>query len=222
MIGDFSLTAPFSRCLVFSFWYSHFLKPIVITRNGTDGRTESGSKHMLAIALALTLSAEPFDLMQWNKERLQTQRIGLGVLGTWAVGNMAVGAVGAGLATDERVRWFHLGNLLWNTVNLTLATVGLVSDWNTDASIFNAKDSLKASSSTVTIYGVNAGIDLGYLATGAFFWQRGSTMHDARMVGFGQALVLQGAFLAVFDVVMAVFHGSLNSKLFDAAQIWPP
>jgi hypothetical protein len=177
---------------------------------------------MIALTLALTLSAQPFDLKQWNTERLQTQRVGLGVLGAWAVGNMAVGAVGAALSTDERVRWFHLGNLLWNTVNLTLSIVGLASDWKADPAAVNAKDSLKASSSTVTIFGVNAGIDLGYLATGAFLWQRGSSTQDARLVGVGQALVLQGAFLAVFDVVMAVLHGSLNSRLLDAVQISPP
>jgi hypothetical protein len=174
-----------------------------------------------ALVLSLTLSA-PFDLGAWNTERLQTQGIGLGVLGAWAVGNIVVGSVGAARSNDERVAWLHLGNALWNTVNLGLSVSGLATQWNADPRSFDAKQSLRESSSSATIFGVNAGIDVGYVATAAFLWQRGLAHHDERMVGIGQALILQGAFLFVFDVVMGVLQGLLTARLLDNATITTP
>jgi hypothetical protein len=173
----------------------------------------------LALALALTLSAPALDLPTWNADRLQTQGVGLGVLGGWALTNLAVGAVGTALAQDERVRWVFLGSLLWNTVNLALSVVGLATQWKTDPAAFDARQSLQASSSTSTVYWVNAGLDLAYLGTAAFLWQRGEVTADARMVGIGQALLVQGGFLLVFDVVMALLQGALTSRLLDGVSI---
>jgi hypothetical protein len=175
----------------------------------------------LALVLSLSLAASPLDLPTWNAQRLQTQGIGLGVLGGWAVANLGVGTVGALLAKDDSTRWFHLGNLLWNTVNLGLSVVGLATQWKTDPASFDAKQSLEASNSSTTIYGVNAGLDVGYIATGAFLWQRGDAKSDARMVGVGQALVIQGAALLIFDTVMAVLHGMLTTRLLGGVDITP-
>jgi hypothetical protein len=174
-----------------------------------------------ALVVAVTLSA-PFDLNAWNAERLQAQRVGFVTLGAWAVGNLAVGTIAAVRSNDEREAWLHLGNALWNTVNLGLAVAGLATQWQADPRSFDAKQSLRESSSSATIFGVNAGVDVGYLATGAFLWQRGLGNGDARMVGIGQALVLQGAFLFVFDVVMGVLQGVLTARLLDQANITTP
>jgi hypothetical protein len=173
----------------------------------------------LALALALSLAAPALDLPAWNTERLRTQGVGLSVLGGWAVTNLAVGAVGAALAQDDRVRWLFLGSLLWNTVNLGLSVAGLASQWGADPASFDAKQSLQASSSSATVYWINAGLDLAYLGTAAFLWQRGDGGGDARMVGIGQALLVQGAFLLVFDVVMALLQGGLTSRLLAGVDV---
>ncbi len=174
----------------------------------------------MVLALVLSLSvAQPFDLPAWNAERLQTQGVGLGVLGGWAVANLGVGALGAALAKDERTRWLHLGNLLWNTVNLALSVIGLATQWKSDPAGFDAKQSLQASSSSSAIFAVNAGLDVGYLATAAFLWQRGEATRDERMVGVGQALLIQGGFLLVFDTVMALLQGALTTRLTNQLDI---
>lgn len=168
----------------------------------------------MILALVVSLSvAQPFDLPAWNAERLQTQGVGLGVLGGWAVTNMGVGVIGAALAKDERTRWLHLGNALWNTVNLALSVIGLATQWKSDPASFDAKQSLQASSSSSAIFAVNAGLDVAYLATAAFLWQRGDATHDERMVGVGQALLIQGGFLFAFDLVMALLQGALTTRL---------
>jgi predicted membrane protein len=167
---------------------------------------------VLQLALVTALSA-PFDVTDWNTRRLTTQRVGMTVLGSWAVANMAVGAVGFALETDERMRWVYLGSLLWNTVNLALAAVNLILEWKVDPASIDAKTGLSNNQKNEKIFWVNAGLDVAYLATSAFLWQRGSTTNDARMVGLGQALLVQGAFLLVFDAVMALLNGNLNDQL---------
>jgi hypothetical protein len=49
------------------------------------------------------------------------------------------------LERDERVRFLHLGNLAWNAVNLGLALVSLITEWNQNPAAFDAKESLMAS-----------------------------------------------------------------------------
>ncbi len=176
---------------------------------------------MLALALSLTLAAEPVDLPSWNRDRLQTSRVGMIVLGAWAVGNMGVGAVGFGLERDERARFLHLGNLVWNAVNLGLALVSLITEWKLDPAAFDAKESLKASERLEKVFFINAGLDVAYLATAAFLWQRGEATGDAKLVGFGQALLLQGAFLVLFDATMGFFNARLTDRLLEGVSITP-
>jgi hypothetical protein len=173
---------------------------------------------ILEIALVASLNA-PFDLTQWNDERLKTQRAGMTVLGAWAVANMGVGAVGFALEKDERLRGIYLGSLLWNTVNLGLALVSLISEWNVNPAAFDAKTSLINNERNEKIFWVNAGLDVAYLASAAFLWQRGDATGDQRMVGYGQALLIQGAFLLVFDAVMAVVTGVQTDKLLDGVTL---
>jgi hypothetical protein len=183
---------------------------------------------MLTLALVATLNATPapaptraFDLTGWNQRRLRTNRTAMFILGGWAVANIAVGAVGFGLERDERVRWLHLGNASWNLVNLGLALAGLIGDWGKDPAGFDAKQSLEASNTQEKILLVNAGLDVAYLAAGAFLWQRGEATLDPRLTGFGQALLIQGAFLLVFDTVLAVLNGRLTSELMMSVDVTP-
>jgi hypothetical protein len=178
---------------------------------------------MISIALALSVGAADgaVDLSQWNERRLRTTRVGMLVLGGFAVGNIAVGAVGFALERDEQLRWLHLGNASWNAVNLGLAIAGLWADWNSDPSKFTAKESLEASSTQEKILLLNAGLDVAYLAMGAFLWQRGFGTADPRMVGFGQALLIQGGFLLVFDTVLAILNGRLTNELMMGVDVTP-
>ncbi|MCA2981277.1 MAG: hypothetical protein INH41_02695 [Myxococcaceae bacterium] len=185
---------------------------------------------MLSIALTLALGAaptgakgpaEPFALTDWNHRRLQTNRVAMLVLGTWAVANIGVGAVGFGLERDERVRWLHLGNASWNVVNLALAIAGLAADWRKDPASFDAKQSLEASNTQEKILLVNAGLDVAYLAAGAFLWQRGEATADRSLLGFGQALLLQGGFLLLFDTMLAIVNGRLTHELMLGVEVTP-
>lgn len=174
---------------------------------------------MLALALALTVSASPLD--DWNEERLATNRTGMFVLGGWSVANIVSGAIGFGVSTDETWRFFHLGNLMWNGVNLALAVIGLINNWKPDGKPIDPKAAMKGSQTLEKVFFVNAGLDVAYLATAAFLWQRGDATNDPRLVGFGQALLLQGGFLVVFDLTMALLNVNVSNKLFDQLTFSP-
>lgn len=174
---------------------------------------------MLALAAALTLTAQPLDLEAWNRDRLQTSRVGMIVLGVFAVGNMGIGAFGVGLERDERARFLHLGNLAWNAVNLGLALNTLIREWSQDPAALDAKQSLAASEQIEKIFFINGALDLGYLATAAFLWQRGDAVGDPKLVGLGQALVVQAAFLVFFDVTMGILNARLTGRLLDGLTV---
>lgn len=173
----------------------------------------------LALVAALTLHSQPFDLKEWNKDRLTTSRVGMLSLGSWAVANMGVGAFGAALETDERWRAFHVTNLVWNTVNLTLALISLVREWDDDPARFTAKESLVSSEGSEKVFFINAALDLGYLAAAAFLWQRGEATNTPWLVGAGQALLLQGGFLVLFDGIMGILNARLTGRLLEGVDV---
>ena len=174
---------------------------------------------VLSAALASPGAPTDFDLTQWNRARLATSRVGMFVLGGWAVANMGVGAVGFGVERDERVRFIHLGNLLFNSVNLSLALISLISEWHLDPASFDAKKSLLASERLEKVFFINAGLDVAYCAAAAFMWQRGEAIGDARLVGFGPSFLVQGAFLIVFDTLMGFLNMRLTDRLSERLQI---
>ncbi len=176
---------------------------------------------MLSLIVSLSMSAAPVELPTWNERRLSTNRTAMFVLSGWAVGNLVVGGLGFGLEKDERLRWLHLGNAAWNVVNLALGVVGLISDWRTDPKSFDAKQSLVEGEKQQKVLLVNAGLDVAYLAAGAFLWQRGEATSDPRFAGLGQALLIQGAFLLGFDVVLAVLNGRLTDELLLGLDVTP-
>lgn len=135
-----------------------------------------------------------------NEERKRLESNGMLVLGTWALGNMVWGGIGASRTTGAR-KGFHQMNMYWNTVNLAIAGLGY----------FNAKKdqkedslwkSLQAQQKTEKILLFNAALDAGYMAGGLYLKERGKRRQNDQLVGFGNAVILQGAFLLVFDSIL--------------------
>ncbi len=58
---------------------------------------------------------------------------------------------------------------------------------------------------------LNAGLDVGYMAFGGYLWQRGSSEDNARLTGYGQSLILQGAFLMAFDLTLFALNNRISN-----------
>lgn len=148
--------------------------------------------------------------------RYHQRRTGLGLGGMatltgWSVANIAGGLAGNFTTTGER-RFFHQGNAAWNSVNLVLGIVGLVGSSRERREPVNLTVGAERATRAQFVFLVNAGLDVVYMGAGVASWAVASDPGvvaaplDARLRGYGQALVLQGAFLFVFDVAMAWSH----------------
>jgi hypothetical protein len=149
------------------------------------------------------------------QERDTIVRRGMGVLGGWATLNISAGAVGLATTDDATLRGFWEMNALWNTVNLALAGGTLIAESRRSDPTSTIALSLPTyrleSHRFEKILIFNAGLDLAYMTAGAWMWERGqrgyglpaSDISPDRLTGWGQSLVVQGAFLFVFDVVLA-------------------
>jgi hypothetical protein len=173
----------------------------------------------MVLAAYLMLAVEPFhadaQTDQPGGRRELLVRGGMLTLGGWATANIFAGAAGASFSEDAAAYGFWQMNALWNSVNLALAGGTLLTRGPQPAEHGSAAFSLPAyraeSHRFEKILLFNAGVDVGYMIAGAWMWERGSRgrglnaggVSADRLTGWGQALVLQGAFLFVFDLVLA-------------------
>ena len=140
-----------------------------------------------------------------NHQRNEINLTGMKILGGWALVNMAIGSV-AYFKTSGKNKYFHQMNVFWNVANLGLATAGYFgakADLNQQLSLARSiHDQYKIEK----ILLLNTGLDVGYMAAGLFLNERGKNKSSDRLKGFGNSLLLQGAFLLIFDSGMYAIH----------------
>ena len=103
------------------------------------------------------------------------------VLGAWAAASVAAGAV---LVARPATRGFGRQTLVWGAVDGAIAYVGA------------RRRGVKGPTDPARLRRVllvNAGLDVGYLATSAWL------LRDGRWRGDGAAVAVQGAFLLLLD-----------------------
>ena len=162
-----------------------------------------------------TLGQE-LQLLDFNQSRLQINKQSLSILGAWAVGNIAFSTLQYNRTKDSR-KHFHEMNIGWNTINLLLAGTGIWTAMHTDPANFDLAQTLKAHHSIKSLLIFNAGLDIGYMATGLFLLERGRRpeANALRWKGWGQSLILQGGFLFVFDLLFFTAHQFEKKKLYQ-------
>ena len=145
-------------------------------------------------------------LQSFQKERNTINKAGMLVLGSWAIGNILLGAYGNQKATGE-AKYVHQFNAMWNLVNLGIATFGYVNATTLDPSAMSNREILKEFGSLQNLLLLNAGLDVAYMATALYLKERAkSSENGERLRGYGNSLLLQGAFLLVFDSALYFIH----------------
>ena len=167
----------------------------------------------LLAAFWLTSQAQQVDkdLLQINQERVALNSGGMLMLGGWAVSNILIGGIGM-TRTDGSVKYLHQMNAMWNTVNLAIAGFGYYGLKNQSLDL-TLSETLSEFHSFEKILLFNAGLDVGYMALGAFLWERGLRKESSRLKGYGQSLILQGGFLFSFDLVLYFLNRSQSGQL---------
>ena len=125
-------------------------------------------------------------------------------LTTWGGANVLAGGLGALASEDERLRQFHLMNAGWGAVNAALGLLGRRSARRDAAADPDREGAYGDLRRTEKVLLFNAGLDLGYVAAGAYLLERsrrpGAETRD-RDRGWGQSILLQGAALFAFDLL---------------------
>ncbi|WP_194777365.1 DUF6992 family protein [Pararhodonellum marinum] len=160
-----------------------------------------------ALLMTLPQAVQAQNGEEWipfNQKRLDYNRKGMLILGSWAVGNMILGGALAGKTYGE-VKAFHQMNLYWNSVNLLIAGFGYYGATREIPSQ-DFWETIQAQQSIEKILLVNAALDVAYMAGGFWLQERGKRLDKPQFIGFGKSVVLQGAFLMSFDVILYLFH----------------
>ncbi|MFM8361240.1 MAG: DUF6992 family protein [Haliscomenobacter sp.] len=154
------------------------------------------------------------NILSFNEIRLERQKTGMWVLGAWALGN-----IGAGIALssqrDGSAKYFHQMNAGWNLVNLGIASVGYLAAVRTDPAAGGLYESIQSQYQIQKILLLNTGLDVAYMAGGAYLIERSKNdlKNPDRLKGFGQSILLQGGFLFVFDLAQYAWLASSNETL---------
>jgi len=156
------------------------------------------------------------EYQQFHKRSQQLQRSGMIVLGSWALANMATGAVGWS-QLDGRKKYFHQMNFFWNTVNAGIAGYAIYQGHQMAADMLDADGVMSKHLKTETVLLVNSALDLGYIGTGFLLQHLGKKegKNHAMLQGYGDSLLLQGGFLLVFDLALYAVLRSHRLEFLD-------
>ena len=170
----------------------------------------------LFFVFALPVGAQGFaDLEVINQTRLDYNLKGMLILGTWAVVNLILGAL-ASFRTSGQTQAFHQMNAYWNVVNLGIAGFGF---WQaTQVAALNFWEVLVAQQQIEKVLIFNSALDFGYMAIGLLLIERGRRLEKERWMGFGKSILLQGAFLLLFDAILYGFQQQLGIELLELGK----
>jgi len=154
-------------------------------------------------------------LVQFNKERLHINQTGFSVLSGWAVANLGTGLIGLGSSKGE-TRYFRQMNAIWGGVNLLIAVPAYIRA-RKDGADLPLEGSLRAQAAIEKTFILNAGLDVAYLAAGAWLLEKAHTgTNPEKYRGYGKSVLWQGGFLLLFDAVMFTAHNHHGKKLYKA------
>jgi len=178
---------------------------------------------LIAFLLFLILhSSILFGQSTYPEFALQSQRqieTGMYILGGWALGNMAVGALGWKRNTGTTM-YFHQMNVFWNVANLGIVTYSFLGNTGFDPAILNADEIMSGHERFQKIFLVNAGLDILYISGGLVLRRLSiSAQRRSEMLsGYGRSLILQGSFLFLFDGAMFLLQHRLKSVFLEGLQ----
>jgi hypothetical protein len=181
-------------------------------------------KFLFSLSAMFLLSFSVFaqsELTDFNENRLKITKTGMYTLGAWAVGNMVVSGIALGNAGGSQ-KHFHQMNIYWNIVNLGLAGSGLYSAITADPASFDLAASISEQAKMEKLLLFNAGLDIGYMAAGLWMMERSKNIQKNPELweGFGKSVILQGAFLFVFDLALfTILNTNSSTELIQNLQV---
>lgn len=168
-----------------------------------------------------SLFAQQTALDNFNVERQRIAKNGVYVIGSYAAANVIYGAIAAQNATGS-TKYFHEMNAIFNGVTLGISALGIITAKKEGR--LNYVSSLKKQHGLEKLFLFNAGLDLAYIAGGAYMQERAKTTinNSLKQKGYGQSIMIQGGVLFLFDGIMYYLnkkHGEELYKLGESIQL---
>ncbi len=151
-------------------------------------------------------------LQMLNFDRNHIKNTGMQLLGSWAAANITVGGIGWATANGT-TKYFHQMNTIWNLANLGVALAGYVGTIHDKNKTYTTQESLAEQRKIENIFLINGGLDLVYIGTGIYLKHRGNMKNSDQSKGYGSAIIMQGAFLLLFDATIYMSERKTGNKL---------
>lgn len=164
---------------------------------------------------AINMKAQ-LEVSNFSERQQNLNRKGMRILSAWAIGNMAIGTTSYFVGNNAYVDGFSAMSAGWNIINLGIGLSGAFKKPNLSTPSFTK--TLKENMKLEKIYLFNAGLDFGYVVGGFWLHQYGVSEGNSLWVGAGDAVVMQGLFLAIFDAIMYYKHYKNGKKLIDTME----
>lgn len=155
-------------------------------------------------------------IKQFDNRKNNLNKTGMIVLSSWAGANIVGSGIGYALTTSNEEKEFHLMNGSWGIINLGIALPGLLAKKKTSATMYDLQ---KSQTKIEKIFLANTILDVAYISGGFYLKEYSENQTDIkkqeRFNGFGNSIILQGAGLMVFDMVMTILNNRHRKKHLD-------
>ena len=153
---------------------------------------------------------------QFNKERQKISKTGIKILTGYTVANIIYGSIASSQTTGS-THYFHQMNAIWNGITLGFLGVGMITAKK--EMDLNYASSLTKQNNIEKVFLFNAGLDLAYVAGGAYLNERSKNVaNSSTLSGYGESIIVQGGVLLLFDAIMYSIHQHHGKKLIRMAE----
>ena len=152
-------------------------------------------------------------------ERIDITRNYMTALGAWGLLNVVQGSISA-TNTVGPEHYFHQMSAYFNTVNVGIAAVGFFGIKKQLLKTNTLASEIQAQRQIQKILLINSALDVGYFATGLILRNAGIKNLNAKTQGYGGSIMLQGAFLLVYDLLQYGAHHKNGKKLGQKIGVW--
>jgi len=155
-------------------------------------------------------------IRHFDSKRYELNKKGMIVLSSWGGATIAGSAAGYALTNSYEEKQFYLMNGAWGLINLGIALPGALASPKSSSSIHEMQ---KTQTKMEKIFLANAMLDVAYVAGGVALKQYGYNKTDVKKQqqfnGFGNAVILQGAGLLIFDSFMTILNNRNRKRNLD-------
>lgn len=155
-------------------------------------------------------------IRHFDSKRYELNKKGMIVLSSWGGATIAGSAAGYALTNSYEEKQFYLMNGAWGLINLGIALPGALASPKSSSSIHEMQ---KTQTKMEKIFLANAMLDVAYVAGGVALKQYGYNQTELKKQqqfnGFGNAVILQGAGLLIFDSFMTILNNRNRKRNLD-------